>query len=145
MDPHLLRIAVRTALVQRAGVRLDSQTMAISISATCRVLVAQLAPVIGASGLDVLFKRVLHNMSAEYPFLKMISADNSEGKMSAFTKFSGCLAAEPLDRATEAGTEFLAVFAELLTTFIGAPLTERLLAPMWGLPSQRANGEAHRD
>jgi hypothetical protein len=140
MNRDLLRDAVRSALLQRAGLRASSQTMASATAAFCRVLVVQLAPVIGASGLEVLFKRVLHNSSAAFPFLVMVATDSPDENSSTVARLSACLAAQPVATATEASTEFFAGFAELLTIFIGAPLTERLLAPLWGLPPPASNG-----
>jgi hypothetical protein len=140
MDRELLRNAIRSALLQRAGLRLDAHTMASATAAFCRVLVVQLAPVIGASGLEVLFKRVLHNSSAGFPFMVMVATDSPGESTSTAARLAACLAAQPVATATEASTEFFAEFAELLAIFIGAPLTERLLAPLWLLTPPAANG-----
>ena len=145
MNRELLRNAVRSALVQRAGLRLDSHTMASATAAFCRVLVVQLAPVTGASGLEVLFKRVLHNTSASFPFLVMVTTDSPEEKSSTAARFAACLGAQPVATATEVSTEFFVRFAELLTIFIGESLSERLLAPLWGLPSPASNGRVLDD
>ena len=131
MDSNLLRDAIRSALLQRAGVQLDSHAMAEATSAIHRVLVAQLAPVIGASGLEVLFTRVLHGAISDRAMAIPLKRDGQ----SALPEFAAYLSGQPVAAATEASTEMLAGFCELLATFIGSPLSERLLAPVWGLPA----------
>jgi hypothetical protein len=131
MDSNLLRDAIRAALLQRAGVQLDSRAMAEATSAIYRVLAAQLSPVIGASGLEALFTRVLHGAINDRPLAGPVKRD---GKLAALPQFAVYLSGQPVAAATEASTEMLAGFCELLATFIGSPLSERLLAPVWGLP-----------
>jgi hypothetical protein len=131
MDSNLLRDAIRTALLQRAGVQLDSHTLAKATSAIHRVLVAQLAPVIGTSGLEVLFTRVLHRAISD----RALAAPLQRGQSAALPQFAAYLSEQPVAAATEASTEMLAGFCELLATFIGSSLSERLLAPVWGLPA----------
>src|SRR5450755_2960801 len=71
----LSRDAIRTALAPRVGLPNADATVEAS-AATWRLVAAQLAPVIGARGLEVLFRRALHKTTAAFPW---IAADLESG------------------------------------------------------------------
>jgi len=102
-------------------------------AATWRLLEAQLLPVIGARGLDVLFRRALHQTTTAFPWLA-IAVDRG-GSAGPLPSLMACLAAQHTAAAAEGAYALLLTFTELLATLIGESLTERLLAPVWAHPS----------
>jgi hypothetical protein len=66
-DEYPLNEVIRTTLGQRAGRLPDAHATAEATAVTWRLVAAQLTPVIGARGLDVLFSRALHLASVEFP------------------------------------------------------------------------------
>lgn len=101
----------------------------------------QLTPVIGARGVDVLFKRSLHLTSTDFPWL-VSSGDG--GDLAALmnvikTRFA------VRDPATVAAASYalLVTFTELLAGMIGGALTDRLLDPVWAPPSPGQVKEPH--
>lgn len=103
------------------------------MAATWRQVAAQLAPVIGARGLDVLFNRALHQTTTAFPWLAV--AVDRGGSDSPLPSLMVCLAGQQSVTAEEASYTLLLTFTKLLSTLIGEPLTERLLAPVWARPS----------
>lgn len=133
------REAIRLTLVQRAGDAPDGSAAAEAVISTWRQLVDLLTPVIGARGVDVIFRRSLYLTGKTFPWL----ASDEEQVESAplLARLKACLAGRNPDDAAEAGYTLLATFIELLTTLIGESLTERLLSPLWAVPSPLTEGE----
>jgi hypothetical protein len=129
---NLNREAIRTALAPRAGLPGADATVEATV-AMWRLVAAQLAPVIGARGFEVLFGRALHMTSSTFPWL-VVGAD-SGGGASPLPSLEGCLARQDPATAAEGSYTLLLKFTELLTTLIGESLTTRLLAPVWASPS----------
>ncbi len=129
-ESNLFRESIRTALVQRVGIP-DSKATAGATAATWRLLTAQLAPVIGARGLEVLFDRALRMTSATFPWLA-VGAGNGAGLLPGVVELLACQ--RPAEAAEASYTLFL-TFTDLLMTLIGESLTTRLLAPVWASPS----------
>ncbi|MDP9007813.1 MAG: hypothetical protein M3N91_03740 [Pseudomonadota bacterium] len=128
-----LREAIRTTLGQRAGRLPDANATAEATAATWRLVATQLAPVIGARGLDVLFSRALHQVSMEFPWLAV--AVDRGGSDSPMPSLMLCLTGQLASSAAEASYTLLVTFTELLSRLIGESLTTRLLAPVWAPPS----------
>lgn len=86
------------------------------------------APLIGQVGVDALTGRALHLAQREYPWL--VSAREPEDT-GPFDQVIVCL--ERQDRAVslEATGAVFTIFTGLLMTFIGEPLTVRLLQKAW--------------
>jgi hypothetical protein len=124
-----LRESIRTTLALRAGSVPDARATAEAAAATWRRVDLQLAPVIGARGLTVLFSRALHQTSAVFPWLA--GGVDREGSADPLHCVMASLAGQPAAAAAEASYALLLTFAELLAALIGEPLTERLLAPVW--------------
>jgi hypothetical protein len=139
-DSHLLREAIRTTLAQRAGHLPDADSTAEATAATWRLVTVQLAPVIGARGLDVLFSRALHQTSTAFPWLAV--AVERGGSASPLPSLMVCLAGQHTATAAEASCTLLLSFTELLATLIGQSLTTRLLAPVWASPSLSSRQES---
>jgi hypothetical protein len=132
-DGNPLSEVIRTTLGQRAGRLPDADATAEATAATWRLVAAQLTPVIGARGLDVLFGRALHQTSIELPWLA--SAVDRGGSASPLPSLMACLAGQPASSAADASYALLLSFTELLAALIGESLTTRLLAPVWAAPS----------
>jgi hypothetical protein len=133
-ESNLFRELIRTVLAQRVGVP-NSKATANATAATWRLLGAQLAPVIGARGLEVLFDRALRMTSATFPWL---AVDGGSGAGSGAGLLPGVvelLACQRPAEAAEASYTLFLTFTELLMTLIGESLTTRLLAPVWASPS----------
>jgi hypothetical protein len=132
-DAIPLREAIRTTLGQRSGRLPNADATAEATAATWRLVATQLAPVIGARGLDVLFSRALHQTSVEFPWLAV--AVDRGGSASPLPSLMVCLTGQLATTAAEASYMLLLTFTELLATLIGESLTTRLLAPVWAPPS----------
>jgi len=132
---NLLREEIRTALAPRAGL-LSADANVEATAATWRLVAAQLAPVIGARGLEVLFDRALHLTSTTYRWLA-VSKDGS-GSADPLPSLAECLLRQDPATAAEASYTLFLTFTDLLTTLIGESLTTRLLAPVWGTAQESA-------
>jgi hypothetical protein len=131
MDRTLLSQSIGAAILQRAGIPADAKAIAEATVATWHVVSAQLVPVIGVRGLDVLFRRALHQVSEAVP--AMTGTEESGGALTSLARFQAFLASQSTTIAIEASTAVLASFTDILATFIGDSVTERLLAPIWGI------------
>ena len=127
---NLFRESIRTALAQHAGVP-NSNATAEATAATWRLMAAQLVPVIGARGLEVLFDRAVRMTGATFPWLA-VGGGRGEGLLPGVAERLACQ--KPAEAAEASYTLFL-TFTELLTTLIGESLTARLLTPVWAGPS----------
>jgi hypothetical protein len=139
-DGNLLREAIRKTLALRAGRLPDADTTAEATAATWRLVTVQLAPVIGARGLDALFSRALHQTSAAFPWLAV--AVDRGGSASPLPSLMVCLAGQHTSTAAEASYTLFLTFSELLAKLIGESLTTRLLAPVWAPPSLSSGQES---
>jgi hypothetical protein len=132
---NLLRESIRTALAQRTGlVNADATVQA--TAATWRLVAAQLAPVIGARGLEVLFGRALHMTNTTYRWLAV--SEDRGGGADQLPSLAECLARQDPATAAEASYQLLLTFTELLTALIGESLTTRLLAPVFAGTTQES-------
>lgn len=129
-ESNLFRESIRTILAQRVGIP-DSKATASATAATWRLLGAQLAPVIGSRGLEVLFDRALRMTSTTFPWLA-VGGGSGAGLLPGVVELLACQ--RPAE-AAEASYTLILTFTELLMTLIGESLTTRLLAPVWASPS----------
>ena len=90
----------------------------------CEKLRVSLTRLAGADGFASLLRRALALARAEVPSLQSIEV---KPDCSLFEQ----LAADSRDGATDAGVAIVAHLLELLITFIGAPLTVRLVGEVW--------------
>jgi hypothetical protein len=134
------RQAIRRALTQRAGSEPDASSIAQAAVEMWHGMAAQLAPVIGSRGLDVLFSRALHKSRTSFPWLGV--AVDRGGSVGPLPSLGACLASQHTAAAAEASYVLLSTFAELLETLIGESLTERLLASVWASPSRPSGQES---
>ena len=124
----------------RAGRVLNAAAIAEATASTWRLVTEQLAPVIGARGVDVLFCRALHQTSATFPCLEVVV--DRGGSVSPLPSLMACLADQNKDTAAEASLTLLVTFTELLATLIGESLTSRLLGPAWAAPALSSGQES---
>jgi hypothetical protein len=134
-NSHLLGEMIRTTLKQRAGSSPGANAISEATATTWRLVEAQLRPVIGARGLDVLFRRALHQSMTAFPWLA--ASMNRGGSAGPLPGLMACLATQQTAAAAEAANALMLAFTELLATLIGESLTERLLAPVWARASEQ--------
>ncbi len=126
---------VTASLAARVGKNADSAQVADAIGTAWRDMDLALSPVLGRRGVAALYKRSLHLNVAAYPWLAQVH----EGAEAALAIDAGPLRAmlarqSDVDAALT-GRVLIHTFTELLSTLIGASLSERLLDSVWALPS----------
>ncbi|HEV7912449.1 MAG TPA: hypothetical protein VGP22_01680 [Albitalea sp.] len=101
--------------------------------ATWRSVDAALAPILGTRGVAALYQRSVFLTSASHPWLASLQ-DGVDGRIdlaalkAAFTQQSSA-------DARAGGNALMQAFHRLLTSLVGASLTERLLHSVWSDPS----------
>ncbi len=85
---------------------------------------------IGARGVDVLFRRALHLSQSAFPSL-MIAGGEEKESAALLAKIKSSLAECKPAVAAEASYTLLVTFTELLTPLIGESLVARLFDPVW--------------
>lgn len=129
---ELWRETIRITLAHRTGDAPDASAVAEATAGTWRQVAALLTPVLGARGVDVIFRRALSLTSKIYPWLAL---DEAQGDSAALlVSLKAQLAGQETDVAAEAACALLMTFFELLTTLLGESLTERLSKPVWTAP-----------
>lgn len=121
-------------LAQRVAEDADSREIADAIVGMWSDVTSALQAVVGHRGVAALFRRTLHLTAARHPWLaprKVERADATDDTADLAALF----AAQPPAVAMEVGSELFTTFRELLTTLIGARLSERLLQAAWSPPS----------
>jgi len=131
-DSSLLRETIRTTLQERARNLPDARATSEATGNIWRLVEAQLVPVIGAHGLDVLFRHALHQTTGAYPWLTAVV--DRGGSAGPLPSLMACLTAQQAASAAEAAQALLFNFTEMLSRLVGESLTERLLAPVWAQP-----------
>jgi hypothetical protein len=127
-DSAMRQLALR-ALVQRAGTDAETRALADAAQFTYDDLARVTTPLIGKVAVDALTGRALYLAQQQYPWL---AATREAREWSGpFAQVVFCLQKQPPAVATEAAGAILATLAELLVTFIGGPLTARLLQAAW--------------
>jgi hypothetical protein len=87
-----------------------------------------LITLIGSAGVEALTTRASHLALGHYP--EWAESDKRESDQ-PFGRVSSWLQVQDSARATEAATAMLSTLGALLVTFIGEPLTMRLLRKAW--------------
>jgi hypothetical protein len=130
---ELWRETIRNTLAQRAGDAPDAISVAEASTNAWRQVIARLTPVIGARGVDVIFRRSLYLASKAFPWLAF--GEEHEGNAVLLTSLKAGLASGDTDSAIETSCTLAVIFIEVLTTLLGESLTVRLVRPVWALPS----------
>lgn len=135
----LYREAIRKALMGRSGNAPDASVVAKATLHVWHQMAVGLTPVIGTRGVNVLFSRSLHLTSKAFPSL-VIAGDHADNA-AMLDSLKARLAGSETKEAIEASCALIVTFTELLSTMIGQSLTEKLLRPVWGLPSPTSDQE----
>ncbi len=133
------RKTIRITLAERTGGARDASAVAEATLDTWYQVATRLEPVIGARGVDVLFRRSLHLTCNALPWLEIVEDHGDSSALLASLKAR--LASREPDAAAEAGYTLLVTFIELLATLIGESLTQRLLGPVWELSLPKSEQE----
>jgi hypothetical protein len=124
-----LRQLALKVLAQHAGPAAGAEALAAAAHRAYDDLARVSAPLIGQVGVDALTGRALHLAQREYPWLAHTrEPEQAEGP---FAQVVVSLARQDPGVATEAAGAVFATFTGLLVTFIGEPLTLRLLRRAW--------------
>lgn len=126
---HLLAEAIKRTFAQRVEDVSDVHTMAEATYLVWQQLAAQIEPVIGFHGTQILFNRALHIVSQEFPWLAFSEHElnETENHMANFKKHYATI---EINLALTASETFLVTFSELLSSLIGESLTHQLLSPV---------------
>ncbi|GGK10069.1 hypothetical protein GCM10011394_19390 [Luteimonas terricola] len=92
-----------------------------------------LVPIIGQRGMSALYERALHLAAAQHRWLGQ--ARGEDGELPVFSSLARAASEQAVDDAIASVTTLFETFDRLLVTLIGASLTERLLKPIWDVPS----------
>ena len=126
--PALLQLALK-ALAQRAGAAAGAAALAAAAQRAYDDLTQVSAPLIGQVGVDALTGRTLYLAQRKYPWL--VHTREPEQWKGPFAQIVFCLERQDPAVATEAAGAVLTILTGLLVTFIGEPLTARLLRKAW--------------
>lgn len=94
---------------------------------------AALAPIIGQQGVAALLRRSQYLMRDTHPWLAACPTDAAGAP--AFGALQSAVRAQPAADSAQANGALLQVFHDLLSSLIGASLSERLLKSTWTFPS----------
>lgn len=125
-SPSTRSLARRLLAVEAAIPPATNERVQHAAIRVCEKLRISLTRFAGADGFTSLLRRTLSLARAEVPLLNRITVDpdcSMEGLEA--------LAAEDTDGGVEAATSLTAHLLELLVTFIGEPLTLRLVREAW--------------
>jgi hypothetical protein len=123
-------------LAHRVAEDADSRQIAAAINALWTDIEAALQPIVGRRGVAALFKRTLHLTTASHPWLAPLKSGSDDAV--DLGHLTTLFAAQAPSQAGAAGSALFETFRELLTTLIGAPLSERLLQSAWSNSSSAA-------
>ena len=124
-----LRTLALKVLAHRAGQAADAEALAAGAQRAYDDLVRVAAPLIGQVGVDALTGRALHLAQQQFPWLHHTREPEQWAGPFAPVVF-GLQRQDPAVAIEAAGTVF-AIFTGLLVTFIGEPLTRRLVREAW--------------
>jgi hypothetical protein len=127
-NPTLRQFALK-ALAQRAGSAAGAAAFAAAAQRAYDDLAQVSAPLIGQVGVDALTGRTLYLAQRKYPWL--VHTREPEQWKGPFAQIVFCLERQDPAVATEAAGAVLTILTGLLVTFIGEPLTARLLRKAW--------------
>jgi hypothetical protein len=125
---EVLRPVTMTVLIRRSSQDADVATVAATARAAYDDLASVLVPLIGQAGFDAVTSRALYLGEREYPTVKAGGGTEETG---TFAPVSIWLMQQDAGVAMDAAATILAIVAQLLVTFIGEPLTMRLLRKGW--------------
>ena len=116
-------------VAQHAGPAAGAKAIAAAARRAYDDLARVVAPLIGQGGFEALTGRALHLARQDYPCL--VQTGQPEDAAASFSQVVDCLERQDPTVATEAAGAVFAILTGLLVTFIGEPLTRRLLRKAW--------------
>jgi hypothetical protein len=116
---------IQSSLSKRAAAGWDSASIASLIVSLWRDIDAALAPIIGHRGVAALFRRTLHLIRHDYPWLT--ASHERLADPIDFKALHSTLSQRTSANAVAGNGALLQKFLEQLATLIGESLTERLL------------------
>jgi hypothetical protein len=124
----LQRLALRM-LAQHAGSAPGTEALVAAVRRAYDDLARVSVPLIGQVGVDALTGRTLYLAQQKYPWL--VHTREPDQWKGPFAQIVFCLERQDPAVATEAAGAVLTILTGLLVTFIGEPLTARLLRKAW--------------
>jgi hypothetical protein len=134
-----LRHLALKVLAQHAGSAAGSEALATAARRAYADLAQASTPLIGQIGVDALTGRALHLTQREYPWLGGMPKPGPAHER--FDQVLTRLEQQDSEVATEGAAAVFATFAGLLITFIGEPVTTRLLQKAWPVAFAEATKE----
>ena len=128
-ENQALRQLALKALSQRAGSAAGAGALAAAAQRAYDDLALVSVPLIGQVGVDALTGRTLYLAQRKYPWL--IHTREPDEWKGPFAQIVFCLEQQDPAVANEAAGAVLTTLTGLLVTFIGEPLTTRLLRKAW--------------
>lgn len=130
---------IAASLARRGNGDASAVQIAEAVFAKCQAIEAALAPIIGLRGVAALHRRSLHLAGPMHPWLAGRPPGESASDDLAILKT--LLSRQTSADAAFGGAAFLQAYYDLLSSLVGASLTERLLRSVWidfmgALPAQ---------
>lgn len=129
LDTTALRELALKIIAHHAGPNAGPKALAAAAGRVFDDLDRVVAPLIGHVGVDSMTGRALHLTAREHPCVLL--KRGHDGTDRPFAQVLVCLEQQDAAGATAAAAAVFATFTELLGTFIGEPLTARLLRKAW--------------
>jgi hypothetical protein len=126
---------VTASLAFRVGKSDDASFVADAIGCAWADMELALSPVLGRRGVAALYKRSLHLNVAAYPWLALVPEGTDNALAIDLLPLRSILARQSGADAAEVGAVLIHTFIELLSSLMGASLSERLLDSVWAPPS----------
>ena len=124
-------VTVAVPLANRFAGEVDAAQIARLSSEIWQEIDTVLRPIIGAGGAVALFNRSVQLTSTHWPVLAHNALPDTATGLETAALQSLLAQCSPAD-ALACGNALLQTFQQLLSTLIGASLTERLLRSVWG-------------
>jgi hypothetical protein len=137
---ELFALGSQAALLRSASNGAPPGRIAESAEAIWIAIDSALAPIIGARGVNALFKRSVSLVGEDHSWLQ--SAYEEARDPSLFAVLTATLSQQSAQSAASVNGELLQAFFELLANLIGGPLTARLLKPAL---EKLSNGDGVQD
>ena len=120
---------ITAPLAYRVHAGADAAQIASAVIGLWNEIDDALTPIIGSGGVVALYQRSLHLSAASHPWLT-VKANGGDP-----VNLQTLLARQSAAEAAAGGSAFLHTFHSLLVSLVGPSLTERLLRPVWAVPS----------
>jgi hypothetical protein len=131
------RPVIHQLLVDHAGASPDAAAFATAAVHVYDQAAQELIPLIGERGVNALADRTVRLVQREFPWLT--AKQGTAPEVSPLAQMRLDLEGQAAPVALSAAVTLIATFSELLSTFVGAPLTRHLLSQAWrGDPTDRS-------